>query len=327
MVSKIEALKGLKAFNKWVFNGTFTPSKETYSTPTWDPANVYDNQIGRRQEELEWEFANLRRDHLKKWSTILCVLGFVLFLPFLLFGPLVIVAILMIISPFSLLFILKKMIIDMVKGQIAKQNGWLYDPKDQRPKASLLNTTFRTLPTGTYETVEDQFWGKLNKMNFYTALYTQVIKSGGKNNSTSYYPFTIIAFQLPKKALKNIQIVPENIGNKITNFFSKKDVNVESVQFNDKFIIKYTGKVDKQAAMQMITPVVQTTLLDIAKLKSDVRIEFVGSTMLCFFSGKLLASLKTKAFDTTIHKEDIDQYESQLTTFGDLAAEIAKHIA
>ena len=95
----------------------------------------------------------------------------------------------------------------------------------------------------------------------------KVTTSNGKTTTTTTYEFSIYAQQLPA-ALPDMTIEPEGLWDKAVKLFGAQDVELESVEFNDRYRVKAD---DPKVAYDVLNPRTMEALLAIGGL--DIRIQ------------------------------------------------------
>jgi len=182
--------------------------------------------------------------------------------------------------------------------------------------------------------IEDQFWGTFEKNNkithFNAGRFSYTIESGGGKNhhSTTYYKNYFI-FAIPKDLKSRFHLYPENIGSKINNFFSKKEINTESIEFNKVFAFSYNGKKDENALhiVKTLSPVIQEKLINLAKAKSDTQILFSHNTIIFYFNGYMLNKPQTNLEkELKLAREDKENIENQMNYLIEISTEMSQYL-
>jgi hypothetical protein len=226
--------------------------------------------------------------------------------------------------------------IDLVKGEIAKQKQWLYDPSPDVFKGNELSRAYPDLfQAGHRRFVEDQFWGEksINKghYQFYTGLYHFFIEhrdSKGRRHETEHLRY-FFAIHLKKKAHADFLLYPENAFSKIGNFFTKKEINVESSLFNKYFAFKYNGQKGEKALhiVQSLSPAVQAELVTLAKQYKGLSVLFKEDTVFFMFKNRLLRNVKTEVTNgLEISEEDVQFFTENLDRFISTSSNVAYYL-
>ena len=95
----------------------------------------------------------------------------------------------------------------------------------------------------------------------------KVTTSNGKTTTTTTYEFSIYAQQLPA-ALPDMSIEPEGLWDKAVKLFGAQDVELESVEFNDRYRVKAD---DPKVAYDVLNARTMEALLAVGGL--DIRIQ------------------------------------------------------
>jgi hypothetical protein len=230
----------------------------------------------------------------------------------------------------------KSLAIDLIKAQIAKEKQWLYNPKNDASKWQQLSKYFPEifLKGNRSQYVEDQFWGTFEKnsklTHFNTGRFSYTIESGsGKNRrSTTYHKYYYV-FAIPKDLKSRFHLYPENIGSRIGNFFSKKEINTESIEFNKTFAFSYDGQKGDKALhiVKTLSPAIQEKLINLSKDKSDLNILFAHNTITFCFNGYLITKPKTNLEkEIKLAEEDKEIIEKQMNSLIDISTEMSKYL-
>jgi hypothetical protein len=230
----------------------------------------------------------------------------------------------------------KNLAIDLVKAQIAKENHWLYDPEHDGAKWRQLSQYFPEIfqKGNKSQYVEDQFWGVFDKnskqTHFNTGRFSYTIESGsGKNRSSKTYHNHYFIFAIPKNLKSRFHLYPENFGNRISNFFSKKEINTESIEFNKTFAFSYDGQKGDKALhiVKTLSPAIQEKLINLAKEKKDTQILFAHNTITFCFQGYMLTKPKTDfQKELKLAPEDKKIIEDQMDFLIEISTEMSRFL-
>jgi len=237
-----------------------------------------------------------------------------------------------------------KLIRDLIKLDIAKENNWLYDAKENKNRFNDLKNYFPEFfnKGNDNQYVDDQFWGYIEKKNslsnstnkfqfFHSGIlhYDMVTyDSKGREHRVSFDNHFFM-FPLEKQIKSRFHLYPEHIGSKIGNFFSKKEINTESIEFNKIFAFSYNGKKDDSHLdiVQTLSPAVQIKLVELAKLKKKVEVLFVGNCVMFLFEGLLMPKLFTDFKNSLkVDSRDKEYLTSQLDNLTEISYEIGKYL-
>lgn len=230
-----------------------------------------------------------------------------------------------------------KISIDIIKSEIAQENGWLYSPNEDRSKWSYLkdysNEIFEKGNKNQY--VEDQFWGQVENggkyYDFYSGVFSYDVEtrnSKGRRNTTTYKRH-FFAIKLDKSINARFFLYPENVFSKIGNFFTKKEINTESIEFNKTFAFKYDGNRGEKELdiVKLLSPSLQLKLLDLNTLKGNMNVLFSNDCVIFDFKGKILQKIETNFIkDPKLSEKDKQLVKNELEKLITLSKEIADSI-
>ncbi|PLW80438.1 hypothetical protein C0585_02475 [Candidatus Woesearchaeota archaeon] len=243
----------------------------------WDPVSVDENNIRNNVSKLESKLekykknpSSLRRNYYLFFffgllGSFASAFLMIFYEPYFMWG------IVLSMIPFSVLaskyHSLGK---DLIKLQIARENGWLYDPNNHYNRwskyAKAFPEIYRQGNQGQY--LDDRFWGKVSNNDFHCGNFTyQVRKKSGKKSHTRTYHTYYFIFPLKKRIASRFLLYGENIFSKIGNFFTKKEINTESIEFNKIFAFSYNGRKDEHAIniVKSLSPAIQEKLIHLKK--------------------------------------------------------------
>lgn len=242
---------------------------------------------------------------------------------------------------------------DLIKSQLAKSKGWLYEPEKSY---QMHQDYYRYFPEifelgEKNKNIEDVFWGKINKNSIenyfvsglfnYTYTTTQHTKNGTRRKDVRCQDHFFI-LNLPKTISSRFYIFPKNLGNKITNFFTKKNIQTESMEFNKTFSFSYkqSGNEVQVNIMSILSPRVIEELVNFSKSKqknsfsgrssliSGVEVLFTKNVVVFLTPGPLVDKLKVspspKSLD--IKQEEIKNVEDLMDFYIDISTEISKYL-
>ncbi|MCF7861982.1 DUF3137 domain-containing protein [Candidatus Woesearchaeota archaeon] len=300
--------------------------KKQYEDFYWDPfGKIPIENIIKNCSVLLWE---TRQFELKgKRIRTLKIAGFAI-------GILCIASFIGIIAVgFSILLIrsIKKTIIDIIKYNIAVGQKWFYDPYLDSDRGSMLYDKIKEITSiGDNNYVEDQIWGFHDNQGlryfFYSGVYVYVVR--GSKSSTSYENYFFM-IKLPKKLRSTFAITPETAFSKIGAFFSKKEINVESTEFNKMYSFSYNGEKDKKAMdiVRTLSPAVQEQLVKLGRDIKGLHILFKEDTVSFLFEGRLLKKPKSKIVGKKeINEDDVREITDKLDSFVTISSGISRYL-
>lgn len=318
----------------------------------WDPVEKIElDTIRKNAAEIEIKIEEFRKDpkKIKKRLNFILITCFILSFLILFFlyktnllfekdGLNIAIGLIMVI--FGIYFGVKKyyksLTVDLIKLEIAIEKGWIYNPNHDINKLNNLKTYFPEIfikgNQGQY--IEDQFWGitKLNNNSnyFYTGLFYYEIRSGsGKNTKVTPYTTHYFIFPLKKDIGARFHLYPEDLGSKITNFFSNKEINVESNEFNKTFAFTYDGSKGEKAQeiVKTLTPVMQEKLIKLNQKKGTCEILFARNTVVFLFNKDIIDNMKTDFMkNSQINPADLKEIDNKLTELITISDEMSKYL-
>ena len=226
---------------------------------------------------------------------------------------------------------------DIIKVQIAEENNWLYDPEKDYSSWSQLRHNYKEIFNKGDESqcLEDQFWGSVKKDNkdyyFNTGLFHYTTVSRDSKGRTQRHPHIehFIGVRLNKKINSRFYLYPENVFSKIGNFFTKKEINTQSIEFNKTFAFSYNGKKSEQGMeiVQTLSPAVQQKLIQLKKENGSVRILFCDDSVFFNFNGTMMNSYETDLLkDSNISEKDKALFNKKINTLIDISSDISKYL-
>jgi len=172
---------------------------------------------------------------------------------------------------------------------LAEKNGWIFDKHLDFESKKILENHFPFLSRGEGRYISNQFFGQTiieNKLvNFWAANLSFVI---GRGKFKTHKKATLFAFQIPKKIENPFHIFEEFD----LSVLRKKDFEVESVDFNNAFAIRYSkgNKEAENEIVRILTPGIQQELLDCAKKYGQFGVGFFDDTVLFTTESHALAN-------------------------------------
>lgn len=221
---------------------------------------------------------------------------------------------------------------DLIKLMVAKDLGWLYDPSSDARRWSQYAKVYPEIfhKGDRRQSLEDQFWGwsKSGKdMTWFTTGLFHYTTGYGKHSTSHTEHF--FAFYLNNKVSARFHLYPENAFSKLGNFFSKKEINTESVEFNKTFAFQYDGKKGEHALniVRTLSPAVQLKLLDLKKANGSVEILFSGNVAIFLFPGVFMNKLQSDFMKSPhLHPDDKKFVTEKINNLISLARDLSKYI-
>jgi hypothetical protein len=312
----------------------------------WDPANDFNfSKVKKNAAIILTKFDKLKEDpkkpgriYRKAWMWSIFIFAIVAFLSYF-FGLVqlfIFAIIILIMAPITVQQYFKSLSIDLIKIDIAKDNNWYYDPMNDYAKWNSMKVLYPELfnKGNERQNLEDQFWGQTTKggktYDFYSALfhYTIVTRNSKGGSSRHEYHNNFFAIKLNKNIKTRFFLYPENFGSKISNFFTRKEINTESVEFNKEFAFSYDGKKGEQAQeiVKTLSPAVQNQLLELKRKKGKFNVIFCHDTVIFMFEGVLFKKVYTNFLKgVEIDSRDRDAIQGHLSTLIDISANMVKY--
>ncbi len=197
---------------------------------------------------------------------------------------------------------------NLIKLLIAKKNNWLYSSEKNINRFNQFNIYFSELfdKGDEGQNMQNEFWGKLKKdknnksTDFYAGIFSyKTVHRGskGRRYTITHYE-NIIVLKLDKTLKTSFLLEPENLFTNFLDFFKKKEIDIESHEFNKAFAFSYNGKKDKKVLeiVQTLSPAVQINLLELKRKTKSFSILFKDNCVLFSFKGRLLPKMKTNFF-------------------------------
>lgn len=172
---------------------------------------------------------------------------------------------------------------------LAEKNGWIFDKYLYFENQTTLENHFPFLARGESRYISNQFFGQTiienKRVNFWAA---KLEFSVGTGKMKTYKNATLFAFQIPKKIENPFHIFEEFD----LSVLRKKDFEVESVDFNNTFAIRYSkGKKEAESEIvRILTPGIQQELLDCAKKYGQFGVGFFEDAVLFTTESHALAN-------------------------------------
>lgn len=121
---------------------------------------------------------------------------------------------------------------------------------------------------------------------------------------------------------------PDSVGGKIVNFFTRKNIDTESAEFNQAFDVYYAGKKDEKALeiVKTLSPALQTNLIKLLE-HEKFSLMFRQDVVIFMMDGVLLKKMKTNFFrDVKLHPADKEFIENRINTILDISSEMVEYL-
>lgn len=270
-------------------------------------------------------------------------------IPFLLFFYGIIISIFYLIIYSNL----KKIKKDLIKAELATSKNWLYESEKSK---KIYNKYYQYFPEifdlgEKNQSIEDVFWGKIEKnsiQNYFVSgvfnyTYTKVQKTKNRTRRVDVNCLDhFFILKLPKKISSRFYLFPKNLVNNITNLFTKKNIQTESLEFNKRFSFSYKEKGSEVQIniMSILSPRVIEELVNFVKTKeksffsrnetliSGVEVLFTNDVVIFLTPGPLIEKLKVScsAKSLNINQDELNQVEDLLNFYINTSTEISKYL-
>jgi hypothetical protein len=178
---------------------------------------------------------------------------------------------------------------DARKLAYAESHGWLYNPARSAERWSALNAVFPVVfkkggMGGRH--IQDEWWKAVRigpkDVDVWLGLFEYVVRQG--KHSTTYVEHAV-ALRLPRRARLPFAVVKEDLGKRMKNFFTRRDLETASEEFDHAFTVVYEG--DKEQALpalrRVFMPPLQQALLRLGKDKDGVSMAVAGDALMLLF--------------------------------------------
>ncbi len=225
---------------------------------------------------------------------------------------------------------------DLIKITIAKQNNWLYAPHKSSKHWQKLSIRYPEIfQVGDEDqTLQDEFYGKFHghksDVEFWTGYfeYSNVYYSDGKKRKTRYSK-TTIAVRVSKQIKARFYLKPEESITSFLNNFRKKEISIESHDFNKSFAVFYNGKKREKELdiVKVLSPAVQVKLLDMKEKEGNYSVFFHGDAVIFVFNGGLIKKKNTNFIrKVEIDPKDQNYIKDRLESILEISNEIVKYL-
>ncbi len=214
----------------------------------------------------------------------------------------------------------------MTNFLVAEKNGWFYDPRKSIQRLNEMQKKFPILRRGGGKGIGEQYWGKTlingKKISFWMGLHHYETGSGKHRVS---HEATLMAFQMPRVVERPFYIREEMPG----VIFVEKDIQLESIEFNKKFVVKHSDAEESNATeiMQVLTPGAQQHFLELAKKFEHFRVAFSGDAVLFSIEGDLLSPFYIDWFGKfEVNPRDEELMHERMNMLFGVAGEMVKFV-
>ncbi|HEY5714206.1 MAG TPA: hypothetical protein VIT68_02540 [Candidatus Gracilibacteria bacterium] len=225
---------------------------------------------------------------------------------------------------------------DYIKKLLADKHQWLYNPYGGPGHWESLRHKFPEIfDKGTKkQKLYDEFWGTITDDRkttlFYSSIFEYTVVSGsGKNRREHTYYQTIFAFKLKKSLKADFLLHPEN-GLRWFRWFSRKEIDTESDEFNRAFAFTYNGAKDEKALeiVKTLSPAVQTKLLDLKKTEKYFSFLFKEEAVIFATNGHLLPKMHTNFFKkVAIDPKDEEALQKRMHGILEIVGDIVPYLS
>lgn len=251
--------------------------------------------------------------------------------------------VLFLITPFSLMLYflinnyLKSLLNDLTYFLLATKNSWIYNPKINYNSYLNLRNLFPELFNrgDTNQSIDNELWGLTSVGNyFYSGSFTYDTEhtkyiNGKRTRRTITYNKFFITIALSKSTQSRFHLFPENIASNTLNFFRKKEINVESLKFNEIFAFNYNGEKieEEQSIVKVLSPAVQEKLIQLNSHKKNLEVLFLDNSI-TFYHDKNQFNISNVDINRLLKAEDklILDFENQINELTSIGEEIAKYL-
>ena len=216
---------------------------------------------------------------------------------------------------------------DSIKMMLAQEKNWLYNAGNNHQHWETFHEKFPEIskPHGHDHNLQDEFWGRFGKTDFYAGLLEYKVRQHKRKTKTYY--FNIFALKLPTKNKADFVMLSQKSAG-VFGFFKSK-IQTESAEFNKEFKITYNGETGEKALhiIQTLSPAVQEELLKFKKEHKSVDIIFRDGTMVFRFRGRLLPKLYTNFFkDIRLDPRDKTAIDTKMKKVLKISEAISKYL-
>lgn len=309
----------------------------------WDPAGerIFNTRFEQSNSQIEKKYQELQKNPTSlRWKLFLSLIPIFILLLIIIFftetlfrfiSSLEDASIILVVPFLPVIWYVRKIHIlqkDLTKLMIAKSKNWCYSPDENIYRWQKFRDKFREIfdKGNENQNMQDEFWGIFKNIPFYSGIFQYTVKThSNKRTHRTTYTNTVFAIKLNKVLKSDFRLEPEGMMAKIGNFFSSKEIEMESAEFNDKFAFYYNGqRGDKELEIvKTLSPSVQVRILTMLKNQGEFTLQFREDIALFIFKGKLLKKMHTNFLKKVeINPRDIEAIENRLNNMLNIATEI-----
>lgn len=221
---------------------------------------------------------------------------------------------------------------DLLKLEVAKRNGWIYDPK---PSYVLWKMLYKKYPYvflkgSSGQKVEDQFFGevKIDKKlySFHSGIFTYTV-SRGKHSQTYHRRF--FGLKLKNNLKKSFLLYPDRYKSKLHDALFKKDITIESNNFNDLFAFKYSGKKSdvSREIFKFFTPSVQEMFISFYNKYGSFDLFFGRDCLIVDFGGMIAPDFISDITKSSkLSETDLESINKKIYILLEIATSVARKL-
>jgi hypothetical protein len=220
---------------------------------------------------------------------------------------------------------------------IANRQGWHYCPAESHERWLRFAEAYPEIfqKGNKDQNLQDEFWGitegQGHKADFWSGIFEYVIETEGdkgrKNRQTKHC--NVFALRLSKVLKCDFCLRPESLGAKIRNWFTRKEIDTESADFNRNFAVYYNGKKveEELEIIKTLSPSVQMRLIEMKEQFGKFTLLFRRDVVLISFNGRLLKRMRTNFFrQVAVDTRDSEALTERLKSVLEVSADIARFL-
>jgi len=182
---------------------------------------------------------------------------------------------------------------DFAKYKLSREFGWHYLPGSDKERYVKLRNQIPeifSISKMSSAVIDDQFFGKIYSRKKAFDFHSGIFYLPQAKGMDGGHPLTFFAFKLDKKIPFRFSLGPEkgilSTANPRTPLL-KRDLNVESIEFNRKFKFFYDSHSSKDISeiFKVITPTIQLRLLEVYANNGPFRVLFSNDFVVFLFLG------------------------------------------
>lgn len=207
---------------------------------------------------------------------------------------------------------------------LCEKNNWQYNPADDSQSTQEFAKSFpEVFDKGHDQTFDEQVWGMIKSANgedsFWSGKFEYVTGSGRSQTTHTEYVFI---FKLSRPL--SVEFSLDRAG--IFKAF-EEHIKTESEDFNNTFRIVYNDLKDQTEIIKILSPSVQTRMIDFSKKYHTNQITFVANLMIIVLSQDIWKTKYTNFLkNVSIDERDEDNYFQSLRDMAELPTEMIQFI-